>query len=130
MRIRQIVGLLLWLCAVAPAKTYAVQATAPSSQQIVSTAPASDGDDALSQKYADTTGDPTFDRILRFVWFHAGVLLLVFAVVAGMFFLRGTETSDVALRQEAERMAAGDSMHAPFNTPEGMRSQYTPIKQR
>jgi hypothetical protein len=97
----------------------------------------SDGDNALIQKYRqaeDTTGYPAVDDAIRFVWGHAGILLIFAALSGGVFMLRDSDSSDSDLRREAEeRMAdAGDSMHNPFNSPEGMQpsSQYVPVRHK
>jgi hypothetical protein len=104
----------------------------------------SDGDDALLAKYRqpdDTTGFPALDKALRYVWDNAGKLTLIFALLAGCYLLMGKleqsgETYGDVLRREAaerwEEETDDDSIHNPFNSPEGMQptTQYVPVRTR
>jgi hypothetical protein len=78
--------------------------------------------------------------LLQFLWNNAGTLCLVFVVLAGISILysrvEGSTTLNDQIREEAaERWEAeteDDSIHNPFDAPEGMQpaSQYVSVRTR
>ena len=106
----------------------------------------SDGDDMLVAKYQhdtqaqDTTGYPVLDNALRYVWNNCGKLMVVFLLLAVASMLRSKLESqetygDVLRREAAERWEEetdDDSIHNPFDSPEGMQptTQYVPVRSR
>jgi hypothetical protein len=99
------------------------------------------GDDGLIGKYRqpdDTTGYPVLDNVLRYLWNHVGTLMLVFGLLAGISILGSrlnadSETHNEQMRREAEDLeqpGLSEDIHEPFNAPEGMQTQYVPIRTR
>jgi hypothetical protein len=98
------------------------------------------GDDGLihTRQPDDTTGYPALDNVLRFLWNNCGILMLVFGLLAGLSILgyrlnHSGETHNEQLRREAEELAQpglSEDIHEPFNAPEGMQTQYIPIRTR
>ena len=118
---------------------------APIHAQTVTPMPRSDGDDALVAKWVATpdgiTGVPTIDNALLYVWNNCGKLMLVFVLLAAVSILRSKLAleqptyGDYLRREAAARWEAetdDDSIHNPFNSPEGMQpaSQYVSVRTR
>jgi hypothetical protein len=109
------------------------------SQHILQANGYSTGEDALiGDRYqpGETTGYPALDNALRYVWHNAGVLLLVFTMLAFLtsgLLSREAESHNDQMRREAEELESpglSEDIHEPFNAPEGMQpaSQYVPIR--
>ena len=101
------------------------------------------GEDGLVAQYRqpdDTTGYPALDNALRYVWNNCGKLMVVFFLLAVVSMLRSKMESqetygDVLRREAAERWEEetdDDSIHNPFDSPEGMQptTQYVPVRTR
>lgn len=101
------------------------------------------GEDGLIYKIEpqDITGYPALDNALRYVWNNCGKLIVVFLLLAAASMLNSKLKADnechgdVLRREAAERWEEendDDSMHNPFNSPEGMQptTQYVPVRTR